>query len=81
VNSEAAVRDQFAAIERLAESRGAAIAIGHPRLLTLDALERWIPEAQARGFRFVALSYVIRPHSPVRTAALDETPGFLGGSH
>ena len=81
INAPQVINAQLAAIETLARERGAAIAIGHPRTLTLDALEAWIPSAQARGFRFVALHDLARPNPPVRTAALNEAPGFLGGAH
>ena len=40
-------------LERIARRGGTAIAIGHPHGLTLEALERWIPDAQARGFSIV----------------------------
>ena len=35
--------------EGIATRRGDAVAIGHPHDATLSALERWVPEAQARG--------------------------------
>jgi polysaccharide deacetylase 2 family uncharacterized protein YibQ len=37
------------AAERTARSQGQAVAIGHPRDATLEALEIWIPQARARG--------------------------------
>jgi hypothetical protein len=51
----------------LDESRvsGAAIAIGHPHESTLDFLEGAVPEALARGFEFVPVSYLVdRPGLP-----------------
>jgi len=49
-----AIRAQLAATERVATRKGYAIAIGHPHEATLKALEEWLPDAEKRGFEFVA---------------------------
>ncbi|MBI1261793.1 MAG: divergent polysaccharide deacetylase family protein [Rhizobiales bacterium] len=46
-------------LEHLARKNGAAIAIGHPHAQTLELLEKWIPEAQARGFLLVPLTRLL----------------------
>lgn len=46
-------------LEHLARRHGAAIAIGHPHAQTLDVLEKWIPQAQTRGFQLVPLSVLL----------------------
>jgi polysaccharide deacetylase 2 family uncharacterized protein YibQ len=56
VQSADAVLSALVETEEIALARGAAVAIGHPYPETLAALEQWIPEAQARGIRLVALS-------------------------
>jgi uncharacterized protein len=43
----------------LAEKNGSAIAIGHPRPTTLEALRKVIPEFQARGITFVLVSSLV----------------------
>jgi polysaccharide deacetylase 2 family uncharacterized protein YibQ len=43
----------------LAEKNGSAIAIGHPRPTTLEALRTIIPEFQARGITFVLVSSLV----------------------
>lgn len=43
-----------------ARKHGSAVAIGHPKAVTLEALEQWIPQAQAEGFQFVPITTVIR---------------------
>lgn len=53
------VRGQLQRLERLLQTRGYAIAIGHPYPETLAALERWLPTAAARGFRVVPLSAML----------------------
>jgi polysaccharide deacetylase 2 family uncharacterized protein YibQ len=44
------IRDQLDLIEKTARKFGHVIAIGHPRPLTLDALEAWLPTLPAKGF-------------------------------
>jgi uncharacterized protein len=46
----ATIRAQLASIETFARHYGYAIAIGHPRVHTLDALEAWLPTLAAKGF-------------------------------
>jgi len=58
-DTKAIVR-QLVLTERLARRRGYAIAIGHPHGVTLDVLEKWIPDAVARGFVMVPLSTIVR---------------------
>ncbi len=57
-----AVAAEFSHLEKIAREHGAAIAIGHPRPETLDLLEKWIPEARARGFTLVPLTAILRHH-------------------
>ncbi|WP_051329425.1 divergent polysaccharide deacetylase family protein [Geminicoccus roseus] len=70
--STAAVTAQLHVLERLARSRGYAVAIGHPHRTTIDALMDWIPKAEARGIRLTTVSHLVpidtcrhrRPDSP-----------------
>ena len=63
--------------EEIAARNGTAIAIGHPKPVTLAVLAEWIPEAQKRGFVLIpisdALTYpapaALAPPSPEATAA------------
>jgi hypothetical protein len=45
-----AIRAQLAATEAMARRTGHAIAIGHPRPATVDALAAWLPTLSAKGF-------------------------------
>ncbi len=54
------VTPQLREVERIARRTGLAIVIGHPHDNTLQALEKWIPAALARGFVFVPLTAVIQ---------------------
>jgi len=53
------VEDALAEVERIARKRGVAIAIGHPKDSTLDALETWIPALEEKGFDLVPISAVL----------------------
>ena len=56
----AAVRRQLEQTEAVARRKGYAVAIGHPHPATLDALEEWIPKAEARGMQFVPLHDLLK---------------------
>ena len=51
---------QLKLLEQVARRQGYAVGIGHPHRATLDALERWIPEARAAGLRLAPISAVVR---------------------
>jgi uncharacterized protein len=57
---QAAVMKQLAYAEKVAASKGHAIAIGHPHPATLAAIRAWMPKAEARGFVIVPLSTVAK---------------------
>ena len=57
---EAAVIKQLMQAERVAASKGQAIAIGHPHPATIAAIRAWMPKAEARGFVIVPLSAVAK---------------------
>ncbi|TAL27232.1 MAG: divergent polysaccharide deacetylase family protein [Alphaproteobacteria bacterium] len=46
-------------IESIARHAGAAIAIGHPKEVTLSALEKWLPTLKEKGFDLVPVDMVI----------------------
>lgn len=55
----AVIRGQLADIEATARRLGYAIAIGHPRTHTIEALEAWLPTLAARGFVLWPLSAAV----------------------
>ncbi len=57
--SAAAIGGQLAKLETIARRTGSAVGIGHPYPDTLAVLGRWIPEARARGLRFVKASSIV----------------------
>mgnify|MGYP003343715147 CR=1 FL=1 len=56
----ASVHRQLAEVERVARVSGQAVAIGHPRDGTIEALQHWLPEAKAKGFVLVPVSTIVR---------------------
>lgn len=65
-----------------AHRRGQAIAIGHPRPGTLDALENWLGTEAARSVRFVTIGEFVELVQPAARplSASDETMGLFGGA-
>lgn len=60
VIDEADIMKELARAEAIARKHGAVVAIGHPHRDTVDALRRWIPEAEAKGFVLVPISAVAK---------------------
>ena len=58
--SPVALRAALMRVEELAQRNGFAVAIGHPKDVTLNALEQWLPNVKARGFILVPLTAVVR---------------------
>ncbi|MBI3514417.1 MAG: divergent polysaccharide deacetylase family protein [Proteobacteria bacterium] len=56
----AAVQRQLAELEALARRRGWAVAIGHPKDSTLDALAAWLPTLSDRRLVLVPLTHIVR---------------------
>ncbi len=54
------VRREFERLIRLAERRGAAVAIGHPHDETLELLERELPLLAVRGIELVRVAELVR---------------------
>ena len=73
--SRVAIRRQLVRLERLAARSGRAVGIAHPHDVTLEELARWLPEVQARGFRLVPISAVVR-----EGAGLAVSPRLSNGS-
>jgi polysaccharide deacetylase 2 family uncharacterized protein YibQ len=54
------VRQQLKLLEHIAARQGFAVAIGHPHGFTLSILEKWLPDAKARGFAIVPLTAIVK---------------------
>lgn len=58
------VLGQLRETEKVANTKGYAIAIGHPHDATIVALQQWLPQAQSRGVMIVPLSTIIAKRFP-----------------
>lgn len=76
VNTEAAVREQWDRLLKLAKRRGFALAIGHPRSMTLKVLEAELPNLAAHGITLVAPSKIValQERHPLPDAATLSAP-------
>jgi uncharacterized protein len=63
VPDEGAILEQITRLRQVALAQGYAVAIAHPYPITLDILERALPELSAEGFRLVSASQLIRMRS------------------
>ena len=58
-------------LEQVARRNGRAIAIGHPKKITIDALNKWIPTLEKKGFELVELSELLKKPDPNFKLAMD----------
>ena len=56
---EAAIRAQLDTLERIAQARGQAVAIGHPYDSTIAVLHDWLASVQSHGFELVPVSRIV----------------------
>ncbi len=65
------VKNALAQLELKAKEKGYAVAIGHPKKVTIDALRQWIPSAQSRGFRIMKAGDYLKSVSNKEHARLE----------
>ena len=53
------IMNQLHIVERLAAKNGYAVAIGHPKSWTYQALKDWLPTLEAKGLKLVPLSTIV----------------------
>lgn len=74
-----AVAEALDHLERIAREHGTAVAIGHPKDVTLAALTDWLPQARARGLQIVPLSEIVKHREgrfmEARDTATEDAPG------
>lgn len=63
-NDKAYILGQLGQVERLAKKNGYAIAIGHPKSQTYEALKEWLPQMQNKGLELIHLSDAIKVLNP-----------------
>lgn len=62
------IKKRLNEVKRLAKKQGFAVAIGHPRDATLQALGPWLETIEAEGFQLVPISALIKSTSMTDTA-------------
>ncbi len=67
------VRERLSALEDVARRQGYAVAIGHPHPGTLDVIEDWLIDLEARGFALAPVSAIVEE----RLAAAARAEGSL----
>lgn len=70
---EAILKRQLKKLEYVASKRGYAIGIGHPRDVTIKALQEWLPTLQDKNITLVPVSEIVK-----YKYALGELPGDNG---
>ncbi len=63
------VRNALAQAEHTAKKKGYAIAIGHPKSVTIDALKEWIPTLKAKGIELVPVKDLLIEPAIVQSQA------------
>ena len=63
-NEKTYILKQLHKLESLAQKNGYAIAIGHPKSGTYEALKEWLPQVNKKGFKLMPLSEVVRILNP-----------------
>ncbi len=58
--TEDMIRHRLGKLERIARRRGYAVGIAHPYELSMQILREWIVAVEARGFRLVPISAIVR---------------------
>lgn len=74
VMSAGEVAKSLARLEAVAKQTGAAVAIGHPHDVTIDALTRWLPELPSRGLTLVPMSALVAARQGAAKSAADSAP-------
>lgn len=77
----AAVDKSLRQLERYARKNGAAIAIGHPKKNTVEALKAWVENAEQRGFELVPVSELLLYPEEYRAAKEAEEANIVPLSH
>ncbi len=57
--SEVFIKKQLRKLIKRAQRKGTALAIAHPKKITLAILEKWLPELEAKGIKLVPVSTLI----------------------
>ncbi len=63
-NDKQYILGQLQKVENVAQKNGYAIAIGHPKSQTFEALKEWLPNLQQKGIKLLPLSHIVQTLNP-----------------
>lgn len=67
-NSKKFIQKQLGKLIQEAQRKGTALAIAHPKKITLAVLEEWLPELEKKGIKLVSVSELIKLQQQRRLA-------------
>lgn len=67
------IQQQLKKLIKRAKHKGTALAIAHPKRITLSVLEKWLPELEAQGIKLVPVSTLISLQQQRRLASWKPT--------
>lgn len=67
-NSKKFIQKQLEKLIKKAQQKGTALAIAHPKKITLAVLEEWLPELEKKGIKLVSVSELIKLQQQRRLA-------------
>lgn len=65
-NTDEFVADALQRLEHIARQKGYAIAIGHPKKVTVNGLKKWLPTLASKGLTVVPVSAVVKNDGTVK---------------
>lgn len=69
------VNKQLRLAENIARRNGYAVAIGHPKSATYQALKEWLPRLPERKIKLVHMSEIVKVLNPQLKASFEESQG------
>lgn len=65
------IQQQLKKLVKRAKRKGTALAIAHPKKITLEILEKWLPTLKSQGVKLVSVSNLIKRQQDKRLALLN----------
>ena len=66
------ITKQLKTAERIARKNGYAVAIGHPKTATYEALKEWLPSLKEKNIKLVHMSEIVKVLNPQLRASFEE---------
>ena len=76
-----AVHQSLQHVEKVAENKGIAIAIGHPKTNTVQAIREWLPTLKDKGFELVTIDQLIEEKYPDFTIKESDDLSLIAAPH